>query len=76
VWWWVWSTGSVVEVTWNESENKLTTCDKNGLIVVWFKYDNCWTQEMINNRNRSAVSMVHWNINGQKICIVYEDGII
>ena len=35
---------------------------------------NTWTQEMINNRNKSAVSMIQWNKEGQKICIVYEDG--
>ena len=35
---------------------------------------NTWTQEMINNRNKSAVSMIQWNKGGHKICIVYEDG--
>lgn len=29
---------------------------------------------MINNRNKSAVSKIQWNREGQKICIVYEDG--
>ena len=28
----------VVGVTWNDKENKLTTCDQNGLIVVWVLY--------------------------------------
>ena len=29
---------------------------------------------MINNRNKSPVAMIQWNKDGQKICIVYEDG--
>lgn len=66
----------VVGATWNEKENKLTTCDANGLIVVWVIYKNTWTQEMINNRNKSAVSMIQWNREGQKICIIYEDGAV
>ena len=35
---------------------------------------NSWAQEMINNRNKSPVSMIQWNEDGQKICIIYEDG--
>lgn len=33
-----------------------------------------WYEEMINNRNRSVVRDMKWNADGQKICIVYEDG--
>ena len=29
---------------------------------------------MINNRNKSVVKNMKWSANGQKICIVYEDG--
>ena len=29
---------------------------------------------MINNRNKSVVRSMKWNADGQKICIVYEDG--
>lgn len=29
---------------------------------------------MINNRNKSVVRDMAWNAEGQKICIVYEDG--
>ena len=35
-----------------------------------------WYEEMINNRNRSIVRDMQWNKQGQKICIVYEDGMI
>ena len=29
---------------------------------------------MINNRNRSVVSGMKWNADGQRICVAYEDG--
>lgn len=29
---------------------------------------------MINNRNKSVVKGMAWNADGQRICIVYEDG--
>lgn len=29
---------------------------------------------MINNRNKSIVRGMAWNGDGEKICIVYEDG--
>lgn len=31
---------------------------------------------MINNRNKSVVKSMAWNADGQKICIVYEDGAV
>ena len=31
---------------------------------------------MINNRNKSVVRGMKWNADGQKICIVYEDGAV
>ena len=33
-----------------------------------------WYEEMINNRNKSVVRDMKWNADGQKICIIYEDG--
>ena len=35
-------------LTWNDNYNKLTTCDKSGVIVVWKFVDNKWETEMIN----------------------------
>ena len=35
-----------------------------------------WYEEMINNRNRSVVRDMKWNADGQRICIVYEDGTV
>ncbi|KFO69739.1 WD repeat-containing protein 35, partial [Cuculus canorus] len=68
--------GSVQVVTWNEQYQKLTTSDQNGLIIVWMLYKGVWYEEMINNRNKSVVRSMSWNADGQKICIVYEDGAV
>ncbi|KAM6355755.1 WD repeat-containing protein 35 isoform 3-T3 [Podargus strigoides] len=68
--------GSVQVVTWNEQYRKLTTSDQNGLIIVWMLYKGAWYEEMINNRNKSVVRSMSWNADGQKICIVYEDGAV
>ncbi|KAJ3613075.1 hypothetical protein NHX12_019331 [Muraenolepis orangiensis] len=67
---------SVQVVTWNEQHQKLTTSDQNGLIIVWMLYKGSWYEEMINNRNKSVVRSMSWNADGQKICIVYEDGAV
>uniref|UniRef100_A0A8D0Y2J8 WD repeat-containing protein 35 n=1 Tax=Sus scrofa TaxID=9823 RepID=A0A8D0Y2J8_PIG len=68
--------GSVQVVTWNEQYQKLTTSDQNGLIIVWMLCRGSWYEEMINNRNKSVVRSMSWNADGQKICIVYEDGAV
>ncbi|OWK63323.1 WD repeat-containing protein 35 [Lonchura striata] len=68
--------GFVQVVTWNEQYQKLTTSDQNGLIIVWMMYRGSWYEEMINNRNKSVVRSMSWNADGQKICIVYEDGAV
>uniref|UniRef100_A0A7N6BEQ9 WD repeat-containing protein 35 n=1 Tax=Anabas testudineus TaxID=64144 RepID=A0A7N6BEQ9_ANATE len=68
--------GAVQVVTWNEQYEKLTTSDQNGLIIVWMLYKGAWYEEMINNRNKSVVRSMSWNADGQKICIVYEDGAV
>ncbi|XP_076333007.1 intraflagellar transport protein Oseg4 isoform X2 [Tachypleus tridentatus] len=68
--------GTVQVVTWNESYQKLTSSDQNGLIIVWMLYKGSWYEEMINNRNKSVVRGMAWNSDGQKICIVYEDGAV
>ncbi|XP_021561959.1 WD repeat-containing protein 35 isoform X2 [Carlito syrichta] len=68
--------GSVQVVTWNEQFQKLTTSDENGRISVWILYKGSWYEEMVNNRNKSVVRSMSWNADGQKICIVYEDGAV
>ena len=37
-------------------------------------FPGSWYEEMINNRNKSVVRGMKWTADGQKICIVYEDG--
>ncbi|XP_070533961.1 WD repeat-containing protein 35-like isoform X2 [Ptychodera flava] len=68
--------GAVQVVTWNQHYQKLTTSDQYGLIIVWMLYKGSWYEEMINNRNKSVVRSMAWNADGQKICIVYEDGAV
>ncbi|VDM15732.1 unnamed protein product [Wuchereria bancrofti] len=59
---------------WNECCQKLTTCDSNGLIIVWLTQSDNWYEEMINKRNKSVVVGMAWSHNGSKIAIAYEDG--
>lgn len=47
-----------------------------GLIIVWMLYKGTWYEEMVNNRNRSTVRGLAWSHDGNKICIVYEDGTV
>ena len=69
-------TGQIQVVGWNEGHQKLTSSDQYGLIIVWMLYKGSWYEEMINNRNKSVVKGMSWNTDGQKICIVYEDGAV
>lgn len=69
-------TENVCVITWNENYRKLTTSDKCGLIIVWMLHKGQWYEEMINNRNKSVVKDMKWTADGQKICIVYEDGMV
>eukprot|EP00730_Choanoeca_flexa_P001723 TRINITY_DN10757_c0_g1_i2.p1 TRINITY_DN10757_c0_g1~~TRINITY_DN10757_c0_g1_i2.p1 ORF type:complete len:1157 (+),score=402.04 TRINITY_DN10757_c0_g1_i2:149-3619(+) len=66
--------GRVEVATWNENYRKLTTSDQHGLIIVWMLYKDQWHEEMINNRNKSFVTDMKWNSDGQRICIAYDDG--
>lgn len=68
--------GGVLVVTWNNAFQKLTTSDEHGLIIVWMLHKGMWFEEMINNRNKSVVKDMKWTSNGEKICIVYEDGAV
>lgn len=68
--------GDVSVVTWNDSCQKVTTADQSGLIIVWMMHKNLWFEEMINNRNKSVVRDMKWTSDGQKICIIYQDGAV
>ncbi|PNG99668.1 WD repeat domain-containing protein, partial [Tetrabaena socialis] len=68
--------GAVVCVCWNNAFQKLTTSDEFGLIIVWMLHKGMWFEEMINNRNKSVVKDMKWTSNGEKICIIYEDGAV
>eukprot|EP01063_Lacrimia_lanifica_P003469 TRINITY_DN1185_c0_g1_i1.p1 TRINITY_DN1185_c0_g1~~TRINITY_DN1185_c0_g1_i1.p1 ORF type:complete len:1246 (+),score=479.60 TRINITY_DN1185_c0_g1_i1:153-3890(+) len=68
--------GAVGVVGWNDQYRKLTSSDKNGLIIVWMLHNGMWFEEMINNRNKSVVTDLSWTADGQKICICYDDGAV
>lgn len=68
--------GNVVVVVWNEQQQKLTTSDDNGVIIVWTIYKGSFFEEMTNDRKKSVVKGMSWTNDGQKICIVYEDGAV
>lgn len=69
--------GAAVQVvTWNEKQHKLTSSDRDGVIMVWMLYKGAWYEEMTNDRKKSTVKGMAWTADGQKICIVYEDGAI
>lgn len=63
-------------VTWNNVQQKLTSSDVNGVIMVWMMYKGAWYEEMTNDRKKSTVNSMTWSSDGDKICIVYSDGAI
>lgn len=63
-------------VTWNETQQKLTTSDRDGVIMVWMLYKGSWYEEMTNDRKKSIVKGMAWTGDGQRICIVYDDGAV
>lgn len=68
--------GNVVVVCWNEQQQKLTTSDDTGVIIVWSMYKGSFYEEMTNDRKKSTVKGMSWTSDGTKICIVYEDGAV
>jgi WD repeat-containing protein 35 len=65
----------VIIVTWNDSYDKLTSCDEEGVIVVWRLSENdTWETEMINNREVSHVTDLKWSSMGNFLCFIYDDG--
>lgn len=67
---------NVKVVTWNNTQQKLTSSDVNGVIMVWMLYKGSWYEEMTNDRKKSTVNAMTWSSDGEKICIVYSDGAI
>lgn len=41
-----------------------------------YNFKGAWYEEMINNRKKSTVVGMSWSADGQKICIIYEDGAV
>jgi len=61
----------IILINWNDNNDKLTTCDEEGVIIVWkLTEDNKWETEMINNREVSFVSSLKWSKQGNYLCFV------
>lgn len=61
-------------ITWNTSFNKLTTVDKEGMLIVWKEINGIFESEMVNNREQSTIKDVKWSKNGEQIIFIYDDG--
>ena len=67
----------ITHLSWNDQFRKLASSDENGLIIVWYLHeDKTWYEEMVNNRNKSAVCVLQWSIDGKSIVIGYDDGVV
>ena len=65
----------ILFVRWNEPYQKLATCDENGVIFIWIKYEGRWSIELINDRN-TRVNDIAWSHDGRMALIVYLDGFV
>ncbi|XP_070568218.1 tubby-related protein 4-like [Ptychodera flava] len=65
----------VVLVSWNEPFQKMATCDVNGVIFVWIKYEGRWSIELVNDRS-CQVSDFGWSHDGRMALICYKDGFV
>ncbi|XP_071957096.1 tubby-related protein 4-like [Antedon mediterranea] len=65
----------VVLVRWNEPFQKLATCDVDGIIFVWIKYEGRWSIELVNDR-ACQVSDFAWSHDGRTALICYKDGFV
>lgn len=61
----------IIVLCWNDNYDKLTTCDEEGVIIVWkLTEENKWETEMINNREVSFVSSLKWSKQGNYLCFM------
>ncbi|XP_077976922.1 tubby-related protein 4-like [Glandiceps talaboti] len=65
----------VVLVSWNEPFQKMATCDANGVIFVWIKYEGRWSIELVNDRS-CQVCDFGWSHDGRMALICYKDGFV
>ncbi|PIK41267.1 putative tubby-related protein 4 isoform X4 [Apostichopus japonicus] len=65
----------VILVRWNEPFQKMATCDAQGVIFVWIKYEGRWSVELVNDRS-CQVSDFCWSHDGRMALICYKDGFV
>ena len=68
--------GNVISLDWNPKYQKLASTDEYGLTIVWGIQNDGWCQDMVNNQNNSYVKDMKWTIDGELICLVYQDGTV
>lgn len=54
----------------------MSSSDDQGHIIVWVLHKGMWYEEMVNNRSKSVVNDLKWTPDGNRICIVYADGMV
>lgn len=65
----------ILVLAWNSHFDRLTSCDEEGVIVVWkFSENDKWETEMINNREVSYITDLKWSSMGNYLCFIYDDG--
>eukprot|EP00762_Andalucia_godoyi_P005660 ANDGO_06423.mRNA.1 hypothetical protein H310_01027 len=67
---------TVFSAVWNPVHSKLTTVDLSGMIIVWMLHKGQFAEEMVNHRDNATVASIAWSHQGDKICIVYDDGLV
>lgn len=54
----------------------MSSSDDQGHVIVWVLHKGMWYEEMVNNRQKSVVNDIKWTADGNRICIVYSDGMV
>jgi WD repeat-containing protein 35 len=67
-------TAPITLLNWNESYQKLTSVDKNGLMIIWINRAGKWVEEMVNESDKSLIRDVRWSNDGFYLCILVDDG--
>ncbi|CAI4224263.1 unnamed protein product [Auanema sp. JU1783] len=62
-------------LAWNRAEFKLASCDAAGVIYVWFRNDDRWSVELVNDRGVKVRDLC-WSPCGSSALIVYEDNFV
>lgn len=65
---------AITSVSWNEADERLTTADNRGLVVVCAYTDGRWVRELVNESTQSPVVSASWSPDSTKVLILYANG--